>query len=95
MAYDYYMDPLQVGWATADIHGMHSDYQQMGSEERQRHHDELREDGYEWCPECGSTLVWDLPNQHRTPQQPDSAPIISGDCPPLTAEQLLTTIPTS
>ena len=73
---------------------MDRDYQQMGTEERQRHHDELREDGYEWCPECGGTLVWELPESAPAGKKVDSVPVISGDFPPLTAEQLLATIPT-
>ncbi len=74
---------------------MDREYQQMGSAERQRHHDELREDGYEWCPECGGTLVWDLPEPARVERTSGSVPVITGDYPPLTAEQLLATIPTS
>jgi hypothetical protein len=89
------MDALQVTPQPADIHGMDRDYQQMGSEERQRHHDELREDGYQWCPECGGALVWELPEPPAAPARSDSLPVISGDCPPLTAEQLLATIPLS
>jgi hypothetical protein len=87
------MDRLQVSGLGADIQPMDRDYQQMGSEERQRHHDELREDGYEWCPECGSTLVWDLPEAPPRVSKVDNVPVITGDCPPLTAEQLLATIP--
>ncbi len=74
---------------------MDRDYQQMGSEERQLHHDELREDGYEWCPECGSTLGWDLPEPAEEASKSVYVPIVTGDYPPLTAEQLLATIPTS
>lgn len=74
---------------------MSRNYQQMGSEERQRHHDELRKDGYEWCPECGSTLVWDLPEASPRDNKTGHVPVITGDCPPLTAEQLLATIPLS
>ncbi len=73
---------------------MDRDYQQMGSAERQLHHDELREDGYEWCPECGGTLVWDLP-EPPVDRKSNFVPVIAGDYPPLTAEQLLATIPTS
>ena len=74
---------------------MDRNYQQMGSAERQLHHDELRDDGYQWCPECGSTLVWDLPQPAAEERTSSSVPIVTGDCPPLTAEQLLATIPTS
>ena len=78
---------------SADIQGMESDYQQMGIEERMRHHDDLREDGFEWCPECGSALVWDLPTPTVPDRRAGAAVTVSGDCPPLTAEQLLTTTP--
>lgn len=89
------MDALQVPGGSADIQSMNRDYQQMGSEERQRHHDELRNDGYEWCPECGGTLVWDLPEAPQRSGRVDSLPVITGDCPPLTAEQLLASVPFS
>ena len=78
---------------SADIHNMESDYQQMGTEERRLHHDELRNDGFEWCPECGSVLVWDLPTPQAPGRRSGLSPIVSGDCPPLTAEQLLATTP--
>lgn len=74
---------------------MDRDYQQMGSAERQRHHDELVDEGYEWCPECGSTLVWDLPEAPAEERTSSYVPVVTGDCPPLTAEQLLATIPIS
>lgn len=74
---------------------MQRDYQQMGSAERQRHHDELRDDGYEWCPECGGTLVWELPDEPQEERTSNYVPVVTGDCPPLTAEQLHGTIPTS
>lgn len=79
----------------ADIQDMNRDYQQMGSEERQRHHDELRDDGYEWCPDCGGILVWELPRRGGAATRAESVPFVSGDCPPLTAELLLATIPYS
>jgi hypothetical protein len=90
---DFYTEALQVSMDSADIHNMESDYQQMGTEERRRHHDDLRNDGFEWCPECGTVLVWDLPTPHAPDRRAGSAPIICGDCPPLTAEQLLATSP--
>lgn len=80
---------------SADIHGMEHDYQQMGIEERLRHHDELRDEGFEWCPECGSVLVWDLPTPPASARASSRVPIVTGDCPPLTAEQLMMTTPTS
>lgn len=74
---------------------MESDYQQMGTEERQRHHDELRDEGFEWCPECGSALIWDLPAPEDRHHHSGRSPVVSGDYPPLTAEQLSTTTPIS
>ncbi len=91
----YSTEALQVPMQPADIQRMEHDYQQMGTEERLRHHDELRDEGFEWCPECGSVLVWDLPARSASPRQANRAPIVTGDCPPLTAEQLLMTTPTS
>ncbi len=67
------------------------DYQRMGAEERTRHHDELRDEGYEWCPECGETLVWDLPAPCKEKMSGSAAPVVTGDCPPLTRDQLATT----
>ncbi len=80
---------------SADIPRMEHDYQQMGTEERLRRHDELRDEGFEWCPECGSVLVWDLPTRADKRQRADRVPVISGDCPPLTAEDLLMTTPSA
>ena len=84
---------LQVLMQVADIHHMRLGYQQMGSEERLRHHDELRNEGFEWCPECGSVLVWDVPQRKMQTRFRERNPIVSGDCPPLTAEQLADTSP--
>lgn len=72
---------------------MDHDYQQMGTDERLRHHDDLRDEGYEWCPECGSVLVWDLPRRDSAANRCSSVPVISGDYPPLTRDQLLLTTP--
>lgn len=72
---------------------MDHDYQQMDAEEREQHHDELRNEGFEWCPECGSALVWELPSPPEAATPPSSLPVVCGDCPPLTAEQLLATAP--
>ena len=72
---------------------MENDYQQMGTEERLRHHDDLRDEGYEWCPECGSVLIWDLPKRDAIDYRRGSAPVIAGDYPPLTRDQLLLTVP--
>ncbi len=74
---------------------MDRDYQRMSPEERLRHHDELRDNGFEWCPECGSALVWEVPTPRETETASSSLPIVCGDCPPLTAEQLLATLPVS
>jgi len=68
---------------------MEHDYQQMTGDERLRHHDDLRDDGFEWCPECGSTLVWELPEQPANPSHPMGNPAVVGDYPPLTAAQIL------
>ena len=72
---------------------MDFDYQQMGTDERLRHHDDLRDEGYEWCPECGETLIWELPSLHASTRNYERAPVVCGDIPPLTAEQLLMTAP--
>ena len=69
---------------------MEREYQRMHADERVRHHDELRDEGYEWCPECGDVLIWDLPNRRWSVRAGES-PIVTGDCPPLTREQLLGT----
>ena len=87
------MDGLQVSGPDADIHPMDRNYRRMGAEERLRHHDELREEGYEWCPECGSALVWELPTPRKEVRRSASVPVVCGDIPPLTAEQLLATFP--
>ena len=72
---------------------MDFEYQQVGSDERARHHDEVRNEGYEWCPECGETLVWQLPEPCRQEGSVGALPIVTGDCPPLTRDQLATTAP--
>ncbi|MEA2002539.1 MAG: hypothetical protein U9N84_11755 [Actinomycetota bacterium] len=71
---------------------MGHDYQRMGTEERTLHHDELRTDGYEWCPECGETLIWDLPAPCKQ-QSAGGVPVVAGDYPPLTREELAITSP--
>ncbi len=91
----FYTESLQVSMESADIHPMDYDYQQKDTEWRMRHHDDLRDEGFEWCPECGSALIWDLPVRSEESRRLDRAPIVSGDCPPLTAEQLLMTAPSS
>jgi hypothetical protein len=60
----------------------------MLSEERDRHHDECRSEGFEWCPECGTLLSWELPAtpQSRPPAEAWTPTV--GDCPPLTRPQL-------
>ena len=72
---------------------MECDYQRMHAEERIRHHDELRDEGYEWCPECGEVLVWDLPAPSKKQASIGGVPVVYGDCPPLTRDQLVTTTP--
>jgi hypothetical protein len=79
----------------ADSNPMEHEYQNMGVDERMRHHDELSEEGYEWCPECGEALVWDLPVRSKPDCASSRAPIVTGDCPPLTRDQLLVTTPAS
>ena len=65
----------------------------MSPEERSRHHDELVDEGYQWCPECGETLVWELDAPCRRRTSAGDAPIIAGDCPPITRAQLAATVP--
>jgi hypothetical protein len=78
----------------ADISEMKRDYLQMLSNERDNHHDEVRAEGFEWCPECGEPLVWDLPASCvELDPSPNRNPVVTGDCPPLTRDQLATTTP--
>ncbi len=77
---------------SADIHCMEHTYQRMHTAERERHHDELRDEGYEWCPECGTVLVWDLPSRGSEPCR-SALPVVCGDIPPITAEDLALTGP--
>lgn len=72
---------------------MKLDYQRMSAEERARHHDELSDEGYEWCPECGQVLIWDLPTPSGRPAPAGNTYAVTGDCPPLTRDQLVTTTP--
>jgi hypothetical protein len=85
-------EALQVSMQSADIERMEHSYQRMHTEERERHHDELRDEGYEWCPECGTVLIWDLP-AHRPEPRRSAPPVICGDFPPITAEDLALTGP--
>jgi len=73
---------------SADIAPMEHDYRQMTGDERLRHHDDLLEDGFEWCPECGSTLVWELPELPAASSRTAAVPVVIGDFPPLTADQI-------
>lgn len=82
---------LQVVVRSADIEDM-TDYQRMSTAERTRHHNELVDEGYEWCPECGETLVWEPPAPCRRSISAGDAPVIAGDCPPLTRDQLAATV---
>ena len=70
---------------------MEQDYQQMGGQERLRHHEELCDEGYEWCPECGTALVWDLAAPSTAELGSGRPPVVTGDCPPLTRDELLLT----
>jgi hypothetical protein len=72
---------------------MDNHYQRMHAEERVRHHDELRDEGYEWCPECGEALIWDLPAPCVKSRDAGGAPVVTGDYPPLTADELATSTP--
>lgn len=73
---------------------MKREYQQMLSSERDSHHDEVRAEGFEWCPECGEPLVWELAGScTETDTAANRNPIVTGDCPPLTRDQLATTNP--
>lgn len=90
---DIYMEALQVPTHSADIESMEHDHQRMGCAERERHHDGLVAEGYEWCPECGTVLIWDLPSRQRPARRADTTPVVCGDCPPLTAEDLALTVP--
>jgi hypothetical protein len=69
-----------------------NDYQRMTTDERTRHHDELVDEGYQWCPECGKTLVWKPSAPCRRAEAAGEAPVITGDCPPLTRAQLAATV---
>ena len=72
---------------------MEHDYQRMYADERIRHHDELRDEGYEWCPECGEVLVWEPPKPCDERTAAGEAPVVTGDCPPITQEDLAMTAP--
>ncbi|MDJ0924816.1 MAG: hypothetical protein QNJ77_09650 [Acidimicrobiia bacterium] len=72
---------------------MTHDYQRMQAAERARHHEDLVDEGYEWCPECGETLVWNPPAPCDQNRSAGEAPIVTGDCPPLTKDQLAITAP--
>lgn len=89
------MEALQVPMQAADNESMERDYQRMDCEERERHHDQLRDEGYEWCPECGTVLVWDLPSKREQGPSRYISPVIAGDYPPLTSDDLESTAPAS
>ena len=64
-------------------------YTDMRCAEREEHHRELIDDGFEWCPECGELLDW-----HTEPDRvvvPFRSPTtyVSGDYPPITPDDLL------
>ena len=72
---------------------MEHDYQLMDTDERLRHHDVLRDEGFEWCPECGTVLIWDLPRRSSKTCRSSNVPVVTGEYPPLTRDQLLMTVP--
>jgi len=72
-----------------------ADYQKMSTEQRTRHHNELIDEGFQWCPECGETLIWEPPAPGHPRTAAGEAPVIAGDCPPITREQLAATVPIS
>ena len=72
---------------------MTPEYQKMHVDERARHHNALIEDGFEWCPQCGEPLIWKVEATCRRWASAGDAPIIAGDWPPLTRDQLAATIP--
>ncbi len=90
---EIYSRSLQVTVRAADKYNMEHEYQNMGVEERLRHHEDLSSEGYAWCPECGETLVWDLPTRSALSNDSGRVPVVTGDCPPLTKDQLLLTVP--
>jgi hypothetical protein len=85
---EMYTEAHQVPMQSADIQSMEHDYQRMDAAERASHHDALVKQGYEWCPDCGAVLVWDLPSRRAHDRQRDVTPVVCGDIPPLTAEDL-------
>jgi hypothetical protein len=60
----------------------------MRCAEREEHHDDLVTDGFEWCPECGTILYCRPDNARVAVLGAGSAPVVSGDCPPLTSDDL-------
>lgn len=87
------MEALQVSTQSADIEDMKPEYQRMGCDERERHHNELLDEGYEWCPDCGTVLVWDLPSKRDPGRNQFVIPVIAGDYPPITSHDLESTAP--
>lgn len=78
---------------SADKDRMTNEYQKRRVDERTQHHEKLVQDGYEWCPECGETLVWEPIASCRRWASVGDAPIIAGECPPVTRDQLVATKP--
>ncbi len=81
--------PLHSCLLDADNMEMSANDATMLSKERDRHHDECRSEGFEWCPECGTLLSWELPAAPRSTSRPEAWTPIVGDCPPLTLPHLI------
>lgn len=60
----------------------------MRCADREEHHEELIGDGFEWCPECGATLYCRPDHPRAAGESTGLAPVVTGDCPPLTGADL-------
>jgi hypothetical protein len=61
----------------------------MRCAEREEHHEDLVADGFEWCPECGMILYCRPDHIRDGGLTPRSTPVVTGDCPPLSSDDLL------
>lgn len=63
-------------------------YTDMKCAERDEHHNDLMNEGFEWCPECGALLDWHPESDGTVVPLRRPRPCVAGDYPPITRDDL-------
>ena len=64
-------------------------YTDMRCSEREEHHRDLADEGFEWCPECGSLLDWHTEPPSNVIPFRSPTTYVAGDYPPISSDDLL------